>query len=77
MSVCGTQYVWWSVCFVLLAVWADNGIVPFQATLLCVCVGVCKCVCVHVCVHVCLCVCVLCVCVLYRYMCLQTGDRFT
>ena len=68
VSVCGTQYVWWSVCFVLFAVWADNGIVPFQATLLCVCVwvcvsvGVCKCVCVHVCVHVCLCVCV-CACV--------------
>ena len=94
MSVCGTQYVWWSVCFVLLAVWADNGIVPFQATLLCVwvcasvcaCMYVCMCVCVcafvHVCVHVCLyvyvCVCVcVCVCVLYRYMCLQTGDRFT
>ena len=90
MSVCGTQYVWWSVYFVLFAVWADNHIVPFQATLLCVCVcvGVCKCVCVHVCVHVCLCVCVcvcmcifvcvcVCVCVLYRYMCLQTGDRFT
>ena len=96
MSVCGTQYVWWSVCFVLLAVWADNGIVPFQATLLCVCVcgcvqvcvRACMCACVFVCVRLCMCVCMcvcmcmfvcvcVCVCVLYRYMCLQTGDRFT
>ena len=67
MSVCGTQYVWWSVCFVLFAVWADNGIVPFQATLVCVCgcvqvcVRACICACVFVCVRLCMCVC-MCVC---------------
>ena len=75
MSVCGTQYVWWSVCFVLFAVWADNGIVPFQATLLCVCVCVWVCVSVCACMYVCMCVCVCAfvhVCVhvcLYVYVC--------
>ena len=47
-----------STCFVLFAVWADNGIVPFQATLLCVCVCVWVCVSVCACMYVCMCVCV-------------------
>ena len=56
LCVCGTQYVWWSVCFVLIAVWADNSILLLLTTSY---PCVCGCGCVHVCVGVCACVCVL------------------